>query len=99
MARFKIGDLVRVVSRNGYRGYWGERNVGKVGLVMEVSCNPWVCFIDGVQDYGSEECLELVTDEITPKTETHPMAVNVSIGAELTHITIGGKRFRLVPEA
>lgn len=37
-------------------------------------------------------------DKTTPKTETQPMTVNVSIGAELTHITIGGKRFRLVPE-
>lgn len=97
MARFKVGDRVRVVSRDGYRGYWGERNVGKVGLVMEVSCNPWVCFIDGVQDYGSEECLELATDE-EYKTETQSLTVNISIGAELTHITIGGKRFRLVPE-
>jgi len=34
----------------------------------------------------------------TPKTETQPMAVNISIGAELTNITIGGKRFRLVSE-
>lgn len=98
MARFKIGDMVRVVSRDGYRGYWGERSVGKVGLVTEVSCNPWVCFVDGDQDYGSEECLELVTDEITPKTETQLLTVSVSISAELTHITIGGKRFRLIPE-
>ena len=37
-------------------------------------------------------------DESAPKTETQPVPVNISIGAELTHITIGGKRFRLVPE-
>lgn len=37
-------------------------------------------------------------DEITPKTETQPLTVNISIGAELTHITIGGKCFRLVSE-
>lgn len=98
MARFKIGDWVRVVSRDGYRGYWGERSIGKVGLVTEVSCNPWVCFVDGVQDYGSEECLDLVTDK-EYKSETLPMIVNISIGAELTHITIGGNRFRLVAEA
>ena len=98
MPRFKIGDFVRVVSRDGYRGYWAEKSIGKVGVVTEVSCNPWVAFGDGVQDYGSEECLEMVSVE-EYKTETQPMTVNINIGAELTHVTIGGKRFRLVPEA
>ena len=37
-------------------------------------------------------------DKPTPNPETQPMVVNISIGAELTNITIGGKRFRLAAE-
>ena len=97
MARFRVGDWVRVVSRGAYCGYWNKKNIGKIGMVEESSSYPWVNFGNGVQDSGSEECLELVADK-EYKSETHPMIVNISIGAELTNITIGGKRFRLVAE-
>ena len=104
MAKFSIGARVRVDGRGGKEGGWEWKSINKIGTVVEVSHIPWVRFDDGFTDCGSEDYLELVEepkkDESAPKTETQPMVVNVSIsiGAELTHITIGGKRFRLVSE-
>ena len=103
MAKFKIVDRVRVVRRfDGYFGCWMREFVGKIGTVENVSESPWVYFDNGGRDYGSEEYLMLLEhakkDDSAPKTETQPMIVNINIGAELTHITMGGKRFRLVPE-
>ena len=101
MAKFKVGDRVRVVKIDGYCRLWDEKYVGEEGIVEEEDTEPYVKFDNGT-DWGCEDYLELVEesnkDENAPKTETPPMTVNISIGAELTHITIGGKRFRLVAE-
>lgn len=102
MARFKIGDRVRLVKIDGDCGLWNDKYVGEEGIVLEKDTDPYVNFDSG-EDWGSENYLEPAEqpkkDESAPKTETQPMVVNISIGAELTNITIGGKRFRLVPEA
>ena len=102
MAKFKVGDRVRIIEFDCDEGGWCRRSINKIGTVTEESCCPWVRFDDGFTDCGSEIYLypveEPKKDEGAPKTETQPLTVNVSIGAELTHITIGGKRFRLVPE-
>lgn len=101
MAKFKVGDRVRLVEIDGDCGIWSEGYVGEEGVVEEEDTEPYVRFDDGT-DWGSEDYLELVSeskkDEIAPKTETHPMTVNMTVTSELTHITIGGKRFRLVAE-
>ena len=102
MARFSIGARVRVDGRDEEECGWELKSINKIGTVMEVSHIPWVRFDDGFTDCGREDYLELVEepkkDESAPKTEAQPLTVNINIGAELTHITIGGKRFRLVPE-
>ena len=102
MAKFKVGDRVRVIKVYGSCGSWCNDRVGKIGIVDDDDEIPSVSFEDGIIDWGSEDYLELAEepkkDEIKPKTETQPMTVNISISAELTHITIGGKRFRLVAE-
>lgn len=101
MAKFKVGDRVRVVKIDGYCRLWDEKYVGEEGIVESEDTIPCVMF-DEEADWGSEDYLELVEEfkkeENAPKTETQPMVVNISIGAELTHIIIGGKRFRLVEE-
>jgi len=96
MAKFKIGDRVRVVEVDGDYGCWLSRFVGKEGVVVEDDDPPNVKFDCGETDWGSEDYLELVepAKPANPKIDS----LTISVSAELTHITIGGKRFRLVPE-
>lgn len=102
MAKFKVGYRVRVIKVDGRCGSWCNDRVGKIGIVDDDDEIPSVSFEDGIIDWGGEDYLELVEeskkDEIAPKTEMQPMTVNITVTTELTHITIGGKRFRLVPE-
>ena len=87
MAKFKVGDRVRLVGIDGCFGFWDESYAGKKGVVEEEDTEPYVRFDDGT-DRGSERYLERVdTSDLT-----------ITVTAELTHITIGGKRFRLVAE-
>lgn len=79
MPRFKIGDRVRVV-RPG--GSWLGVYLGAVGTIWDECVYPWIDFDDGTRDCGSEECLELVSEE------THTPS----------YIEINGKRYRLVEE-
>lgn len=46
MAKFKIGDRVRVIE-------FKEQEWGNTGTVIEVSTNPWVCF-DKPTRYGGD---------------------------------------------
>lgn len=100
MAKFKIGDRVRVIKVVGSCGSWCNDRVGKIGIVDDDDEIPSVSFEDGIIDWGGEDYLELVEeskkDKIAPKTETSDLTITVT--TELTHITIGGKRFRLVAE-
>lgn len=93
MAKFKIGDRVRVVEVNGSAGEWLTYYVGREGCVQEIDTMPWVIFDDNSRDWGCEDYLELVEPK---KHENNQLTESIS--AELTHITIGGKRFRLVAE-
>lgn len=93
MAKFKIGDRVRVVGIDENHGSWFNRVVGEIGTVTEDDVMPIVNFDNGERDYGEEKYLELVESE---KPKINPLTISTS--AELTHITIGGKRFRLVQE-
>lgn len=93
MAKFKIGDRVRVVKVDGKTGAWEYSSIGKEGVVMDEYHRPDVMFDDGGKDWGSEDNLEPVGPKI-PKNNP----LTTSLSDELTHITIGGKRFRLVAE-
>lgn len=93
MAKFKIGDRVRVVEVKGEYGAWFRRSVGEIGTVAEDDVMPYVNFDNGEKDYGEEEYLKLI-EPANPKID--PLTISTS--DELTHITIGGKRFRLVAE-
>lgn len=89
MAKFKVGDRVRLVANSdGCVGSWEKDLIGCVGYVDEVSEDPWVNFENGKGDCGGEEYL----DSVDASTST------TTVAAGLTDITIGGKRFRLVAD-
>lgn len=99
---FKSGDKAVVTSVD--RDDMDEGiHVGDTVIISEDNNPiPWCIRENGkgwpLYSYQLELAEESKKDERSPKEETQPMIVNISIGAELTHITIGGKRFRLVAE-
>ena len=99
---FKKGDRIRVLVDNADTAEVSKGDEFIVKRVNPEGEEDWVEVTGRDGWWLSFENIELVEqvkkDEITPKTETQPMAVNINIGAELTNITIGGKRFRLVSE-
>lgn len=111
MKWLKVGDLGRVIgpSNIGLSKY-GVNVLGNVLEIIRVDHDdedatylaalPEEMHLSAWFPKGSlEPAEESKKEETTPKTETQPMVVNINIGSELTNITIGGKRFRLVPEA
>lgn len=97
---FKIGDKAVVAFVDCHDIDEGIR-VGETVIITEDNdLMPWCIRANGewypLYAYQLELAKHHKKDET--KTETQPMTANISIGAEVTHITIGGKRFRLVSE-
>ena len=107
MAKFKIGDRVKVVANkypvdNEDEYFFGGRighsfNIGEVGVVVEYddgdSCQPYEIEVEGTIQWVADTDIE-TQEPKNPKIDP----LTISMSTELTHITIGGKRFRLVTE-
>lgn len=92
MPRFKIGDKVKLVGINGSYGSWEDSSRGRTGIILTYSQVPWIKFVDGGFDCGSEDFLELVEEEKPMTKETEFKAGDVVINVSDDHekgISIG----------
>lgn len=102
MTKFKIGDKA-VVTFVDHKDIDEGIRVGDTVIISEANTATNWCIRENGELYPLYDSqLELVEEpkkeENAPKTGIQPMVVNITVTPTLTHITIGGKRFRLVAE-